>query len=298
MSSQERLSPKKELLANFEQRSRDNFIFRLFWMYSQLYGSKRALESLPETGSLREYCQAILDGFNLEISSVVPEWLQSENGQGVLIYGPHTYALEPFVLARLLGQREVYFVAISHSLFMLPTEFANLVLPVTPSHLAKDAKRKPGLAGIHQRLSRSMFAKNDLRTAVEMKQDNLAVPQKAAELLNAGKIVVIFPAASDNIYTSNWNNGIGQIIANLDAETSNVLLQPFDITQITLKQAMHNMRDRFVKQQKKPPTTIDVTWGTAVPLAAINPTILQNSTPPKIAQLFSRLYQNQFPKPQ
>lgn len=295
MSSQERLSPKQELIANFEQRSRDNFIFRLFWMYSQLYGSKRALESLPETGSLSEYCQAILNGFNLEISSELPEWLQSENGQGVLIYGPHTYHLEPFILANLLSHREIYFVALSHSLFMLPDEFQAMSLPVTPSHLAKDARKMPGLAGIRQRISRSMFAKDDMRSVAEMKRANLDVLQKAAELLKAGKVVIIFPAASDDIYNSGWNNGLGNIIHYLDPEIDNVLLQPFDITQITFGKAIRNMRSTYVLHRPGEPTKIDVTWKPPMTLAELFATTSQIAKPEpnEVVQLLAKHYRAQ-----
>lgn len=292
MSSLEHPSPKQELLANFEQRSRDNFIFRLLWFCSQFYGSKQAIHSLPDYGTIQDYGKAITEGFNLEVRSDLPEWLQSENGQGVLIYGPHTYALEPFVLAQLLGQRELYFVAISHSLFMLPTEFSHMVLPVTPSHLAKDAKKKPGFAGIHQKLSRSMFAKHDLRTAAEMKQANLAVPQKAAELLKAGKVVIIFPAASEDIYTSSWNNGIGHIIANLDSESNNVLLQPFDITQITLRKAMRSMRKKYILGRQEKPTTIEVMWKPPLTITdVLASTHIIHPKPSEIAQLLAQNYQ-------
>ena len=293
MQSPEHLTPKQELIANFEQRAKDSFSFRLLWQYYKLSGGKHALESLPESGALHDYSKATLAMFNLQVESDLPEWLQSETGQGILIYGPHTFRLEPFILSHLLSRREIYFVAISRSLFMLPEKFQDMVLPVTPSYLAKDARKRSGVAGINQRIRQSMFTNDDMRTVAEMKQANLAVSQKAAELLRAGKVVVIFPSSARDMYSSRWNNGIGQIVSYLDPEIDNVLLQPYDMTQISIRTAMRNMRRKYVLHQNEEPTQIDVTWKPPLTVAEVyTDTQINNPEPSEIAELLAQNYKS------
>ena len=257
---------RDELLARFEQRASESYLFKLIWLYSKTYGSTKAIADLPKQASILEYCQAILSSFNLEIQSEVPEWLLYETGQGVLVYGPHTSRLETLILPLLLGNRELYFVGIRHSLFMLPQRLGHLVLPVSPSYLAKDAplQRHPKKM-IKQVVSRKLFAYDDDRTAAEMKRDNIKIPLQVAQLLAEGKVVVIFPTASDPIDTTTWNNGIGQILIHLqqhNLQPNSVLLQSYEMTDIRFVRAVSNMKEKYVLGKQKPPTKVAVNWNT------------------------------------
>ncbi|MBP7774798.1 hypothetical protein KA078_03335 [Candidatus Woesebacteria bacterium] len=277
------MSAKHELISNVHERSERNKAFWLLWRFSKWFGTVQALESLPEQGTPSEFCQAIVTGLNLEVSTQLPEWAQSETGHGVLIYGPHSFHLEPYILLSVLSQRDVYFVAQQSARLFTPQAYQDKLLLVSPSHLAHDARKIRGIGGIMQRAKRALFASEDMRSTQEIKETNLQTLHRASELLKDGKVVIIFPTASANIYKNNWHAGIGQIIAPLVANNANVLLQPFDITNLSFIQLLFELRKKFVKHKLGSLIPVEIGWEGAQNLADMQ-NQLNDSDPNKIVR--------------
>ena len=92
--------------------------------------------------SIAEFCQAMIAGFNIEPVSKLPEWSSNTAGPGVLIYGPHRFHLEPYILISLLQGRQIYFVAMNSAQQLLPYDFRDRVLPVTSDFPRKGCSEK------------------------------------------------------------------------------------------------------------------------------------------------------------
>lgn len=283
------MSAKHELIGNVQERSEKNRAFSVLWHISKWFGSAQALDSLPEQGTPSEFCQAIVAGLNLEVSTQLPEWARSETGQGVLVYGPHSFHLEPFILLSVLSQRDVYFVAQSSAQLFTPQVYQDKLLVVSPSHLAYDARKKRGIEGIMQRAKRALFASEDMRSSQEIKTTNLQTLHRASELLAEGKVVIIFPTASANIYKNDWHAGIGQIIVPLVDNNANVLLQPFDITNLSFIQLLFAMRRKFVTHKPQGAIPVEIGWDGAQHLSDVHNQFV-DSGPKKIAQQLHDLY--------
>lgn len=283
------MSAKHELISNVQERSEKNKAFSVWWHISKWFGSVQALDSLPEQGTPSEFCQAIVAGLNLEVSTQLPEWAQGETGQGVLVYGPHSFHLEPYILLSVLSQRDVYFVAQSSAQLFTPQAYQDRLLVVSPSHLAYDARKKRGFGGIMQRAKRALFASEDMRSSQEIKETNFQTLHRASQLLADGKVVIIFPTASANIYKNDWHAGIGKIVAPLVESNANVLLQPFDITNLSFIQLLFELRKKFVKHKLSKPIPVEIVWDGAQYLSDVHNQFV-DSDPKKIAQQLHDLY--------
>ena len=259
------MSLKAESISNVHLRSEENRTFRLVWKVAKgLFGADKALQSLPETGNVRELCQAIATGFNIELTAnQTPEWSKQQSTQAVLIYGPHSFNVEPYLLFSLIEREDVYAVAIESARQLLPASVKDRILSVTPTFMAKDAPRRSGAAGVMQRVRRSLFTNNTERTVSEIREANQQALQRAAQLLKEGHVVVIFPCASGDIKTDRWYAGIGTILQSVlaDEAAQDAMLQPFILTQIPFRRLLREMRGRFVKKQaNRPPVELSLTW--------------------------------------
>ncbi|MCA9373135.1 hypothetical protein KC921_03510 [Candidatus Woesebacteria bacterium] len=254
------MSAKQELVTNALEQVDKSLPFRFLWTVAHLVGVEAAIESLPDDGSIAEFCQAMIAGFNIEPVSKLPEWSSNTAGPGVLVYGPHRFHLEPYILISLLQGRQIYFVAMNSARQLLPYDFRDRVLPVTPTFLGKDARKKPGLSGIVQSVKQSLFNNEDL-TVHQIKQSNQQTVNRAAELLIGGNIVAIFPTASNPITTTDWYAGLGSIVDTLESNGNvDVLLQPFSIKEFRFMTFLQQMSIKFALEQFRDPIPVHVDW--------------------------------------
>ncbi|MCA9397912.1 hypothetical protein KC573_03705, partial [candidate division WWE3 bacterium] len=244
------MSLKGELISNVHSRSEENRAFRLVWIVAkEIFGADKALESLPESGSMRELCQAITARFNIElVTNQTPEWAKRESTQAVLIYGPHTFHVEPYIILSLIERDDVYFVAMESAKQLVPESMKDHVFSVIPTFLAKDAPRRSGVAGVMQWIRRALFTNNTEKTVREIRASNQQALQRVALLLQEGHVVMIFPCASGDIKTDRWYTGIGTILQSVSNTAEHVMLQPFNLTQISFRRLLREMRSRFVKK--------------------------------------------------
>lgn len=265
---------KSELITNFQQRSKENRTFGVFWKLAKIFvGADRAIESLTDSDDLRELCQAITDGFNIElVCEQTPDWNKKGSKQAVLIFGPHTFHIEPYLLLSLMERKDVYFVAINSAKQLLPDTMKDRILTVTPTFMAKDAPRKPGIDGMLQSLRRALFTNNTNQTVAQIREANQQSLKRAAELLADGHVVMIFPAASGNMVNDRWYGGIGVILEQLEKQKKleEVVMQPFAITKVSFKKLLREVRKRFVKQKmNEPKVELMLDWMTAYPASAL-----------------------------
>lgn len=244
-------------------------MFSFFWQLSKWFGTEQALSSLPEEGSISQFCASVVQALNITVDTELPEWSQGETGQGVLLYGPHAFYVEPHILLSVLTHRDVYFLAQPSAKLYTPREFQDKMLLVSPTHLAHDAHKKPGIAGIMQRAKRTLFAKDDMRSSAEIKEANKQTIQRATSLLHEGKVVAIFPTASANIHTTAWHTGIGQIAAPLLENSTEVILQPYSITDLRVARLLFEMRKKFVTHTSSVPVPVQIGWEGATTTASV-----------------------------
>lgn len=261
---------KSELISNIEITAEGNRTFKFLWLLAKYFaGFDRANESLPDTENLQEACLAILDGFNIDlISDQVPDWSKKESNEAVLVFGPHSAKIDPFLILSMVEREDVYFVAMNIAQGLLPATIQDRILPVTPTFMAKDAPRKSGLAGIIQLFRRALFTNNTSATVEEIKQSNQLSLQRAAELLNAGHVVVIYPCQTKHIETDHWYTGIGVILSELGNQNclDQVMMQPFALTKISFFKLLLELRKRFVKQKmNEPKIKLLLDWMTTYP---------------------------------
>lgn len=249
-----------ELVSNLQEQSKHNKVFSFFWQLSKWFGTEQALSSLPEEGTITQFCASVVNALNITVDTELPEWSQGETGQGVLLYGPHAFYVEPHILLSVLTQREVYFLAQPSAKLYTPRQFQDKMLLVSPTHLAYDAHKKRGIAGMMQKAKRTLFASDDMRSSAEIKEANKQTIQRASSLLSEGKVVAIFPTASANIHTTSWHTGIGQITAPLLENGTEVLLQPYSITDLRVARLLFEMRKKFVTEKSGTPVRVEIGW--------------------------------------
>src|ERR1700694_40839 len=154
-------------------------------------------------------------------------------GKAALLFGSHSRGFEPVVLMALAGSLHRYdfrVIAIpnigSSKLFELldSRHGSNFTLPVLPGLLAKERKHIWNHFFFYR-----LFHYRTLPTRAALKEANLRTLSKAAQLLEAGSMVTIFPTGSRSGNTfGRWHCGIGEIISHLStASRANVLLVPF-----------------------------------------------------------------------
>lgn len=265
---------KSELISNIEITAEGNRTFKFLWLLAKYFaGFDRANESLPDTENLQEACLAILDGFNIDlISDQVPDWSKKESKQAVLVFGPHSAKIDPFLILSMVEREDVYFVAMNIAQELLPVTIQDRILPVTPTFMAEDAPRKPGLTGIAQLARRKLFTNDTSATVEEIKQSNQLSLQRAAELLNAGHVVVIYPCQTKHIETDRWYTGIGVILSELNNQNclDKVMMQPFALTKISFFKLLLELRKRFVKQKmNEPKIKLTLDWMTTYPASVL-----------------------------
>ena len=168
---------------------------------------------------------------NIVVQGETTGW--NAQGKAALLFGSHSSGFEPVVLMALAGdfhRPDFRVIAIpkigSSKLFeLLDARYgSSFTLPVLPGLLAKERKN----IWNHFFLYR-LFHYRTLPTRAALKKANLRTLSKAAQLLEAGSMIAIFPTGSRNVTIfSRWHCGIGEIIAHLsEPGRANVLLVPF-----------------------------------------------------------------------
>jgi hypothetical protein len=193
---------------------------------------RRFLQHIETVGLPIAMAKAFEDcNIHLVIKGETTGW--NTPGKAVLFVGDHRSGFEPVPLMAMLGgfkRSDLSIIAIpgigaARTFEMLDGKRgSSYTLPVLPSLLAKDRKD----IWNHFLFYRLLHSTTLLTRAV-LKAENLRVLSEAAQLLDHGYVVTIFPTGSRNADIRGvWQRGVGEIVSHLSATArANVMIVPF-----------------------------------------------------------------------